>query len=246
MAGQKPDLPWGAEEAEPRLDRAEIVRAALELLDSQGFEAFSMRKLATALDIKSPSLYWHVRDKEELFDLLIDTVIGTCRLPDDEDRPWAERLTALALDLRQVLLGRPAVTRLLPGRTLFGPNGLRLADHIIGTLRRAGFDNRLASYGYLILVYYIVGFATQETAFGKGTEGRARLTQINEQLRGLPAARYPDLVAVADDLVGPPGLTDRFELGLAGILDRLAHEHATTTAAQRPKPRANHRTRPGR
>lgn len=209
-----------------RLDRAEIIRVAIELLDRDGFDAFSMRKLAAALNMKSPSLYWHVRSKDELFDLLIDAVWGKCPLPTDSDANWDERLATLALDLRQVLLAHPAVARLLPGRTPLGPNGLRFADHIVGTLRRAGFDNRLASYGYLLLIFYVVGFATQELAFGKGEDNPTRLREISAYLRSLPENQYPDLVAVADELVGPPGLTDRFQLGLRGILDRLATEHA--------------------
>ncbi|MEV0236508.1 TetR/AcrR family transcriptional regulator C-terminal domain-containing protein [Nonomuraea sp. NPDC050786] len=224
MARQEPDipgLPGGIEEAEPRLDRAQIAQAALDLLDEQGFDAFSMRKLAVALGIKSPSLYWHVRSKDELFDLLIDVVVGKCPLPDDDGRSWEERLVGLGLELRQVLLAHPAATRLLPGRVPFGPNGLRLADHIIGVLRQAGFDNRLSGYGYLLLLFYVVGFAGQEIAFGKGPENHARLGQITGFLRDLPADRYPHLTAVADELTARPGLTHRFELGLVGILGEL-------------------------
>ncbi|GLY74556.1 TetR/AcrR family transcriptional regulator C-terminal domain-containing protein [Actinoallomurus iriomotensis] len=194
----------------------------------QGFDAFSMRKLAVALDVKSPSLYWHVRSKDELFELLIDTVIGRCALTEDDGRDWMDRLVAIGLELRQVLLAHPSMVRLLPGRIPFGPNGLRLADHVIGVLRRAGFDDRLSGYGYLLLMFYVVGFAGQEVAFGKGAANQARLTQVNEFLRGLPADRYPDLVAVADDLTGRPGLTHRFELGLVGICKELAVQAGRT------------------
>lgn len=215
-------FPRGQETAAaPRLDRGEIVRAALELLDRDGFDAFSMRKLAAELNVKSPSLYWHVRGKDELFELLIDTVIGKCPLPDAEGGPWQERLSRLGLDLRQVLLSHPAATRLLPGRLPFGPHGLRLADRVIGILRRSGFDDRMAGYGYLILVFYVVGFAVQEIAFGKGADGGARLAEVGGYLAGLPVEQYPDLVAVADGLLAP-GLTDRFEFGLRNLIDGLA------------------------
>ncbi|MFA1547859.1 TetR/AcrR family transcriptional regulator [Actinomadura chokoriensis] len=207
--------------AAPRLDRAEIVRAALDLLDRDGFDAFSMRRLAVELEVKSPSLYWHVRSKDELFDLLIDTVIGKCPLPAaDEGDSWQRRLSSLGMDLRQVLLSHPAATRLLPGRLPFGPNGLRLADRVIGLLRRSGFDDRMASYGYLVLVFYVIGFAVQEIAFGKGAANGARLAEVGRYLGGLPADRYPDLVAVADELLAPR-LTDRFEFGLQSLIDGL-------------------------
>ncbi|QKG26909.1 TetR/AcrR family transcriptional regulator C-terminal domain-containing protein [Actinomadura verrucosospora] len=208
--------------AAPRLDRAEIVQAALRLLDEDGFDAFSMRRLAAALDIKSPSLYWHVKGKDELFDLLVDTVIGKCPLPeDDAGKPWDERLIEVGLDLRGVLLAHPAATRLLPGRLPFGPNGLRLADRVIGMLRRAGFDDRMAGYGYLLLMFYVTGFAVQEIAFGKGPENGDRLAEVGRYLEGLPADRYPDLVAVAGGLLAPR-LTDRFGFGLRSLVDGLA------------------------
>jgi TetR/AcrR family transcriptional regulator, tetracycline repressor protein len=214
--------------AAPRLDRAEIVRAALRLLDEEGFDAFSMRRLATALDIKSPSLYWHVSGKEELFDLLVDTVIGKCPLPDgDGGEPWDECLIETGLALRRVLLAHPAATRLLPGRLPFGPNGLRLADHVIGLLRRAGFDDRMAGYGYLLLMFYVAGFAVQEIAFGKGPDNGDRLAEVSRYLEDLPADRFPDLVAVAGELLAPR-LTDRFEFGLrslVGGLDEKRRQH---------------------
>ena len=56
---------------------------------------------------------------------------------------------------------------MLTGRIPLGPGGLRLAEHGIGVLRRAGFGNREASYGHVILVFYAIGFATQELAFGQ-------------------------------------------------------------------------------
>ncbi|HEY1176798.1 MAG TPA: TetR family transcriptional regulator [Phytomonospora sp.] len=127
-----------------RLDRAEIVRVALELLDTQGLDTFSMRRLAQALEIKSPSLYWHVRSKEELYDLIIDTVYGKCPLP-DETLAWDARLTELALSLRKVFLDHPAAARLLPGRVPVGPNALRVGDHLIGIMRGAGFDEKYSS-----------------------------------------------------------------------------------------------------
>jgi hypothetical protein len=63
----------------------------------------------------------------------------------------------------------------MPGRLPSGPSGLRLANHVIGILRDAGFSNRLASYGYLLVMTYVIGFAGQETAFGKAPDNPAPL-----------------------------------------------------------------------
>jgi TetR/AcrR family transcriptional regulator, tetracycline repressor protein len=214
--------------AGPRLDRGQIARAAVTLLDKEGASAFSMRKLAQALNVQSPTLYWHFRNKEQLFELVIDELLGECPLPESQEsqQPWDERLLSTGLDLRRVLLAHPAAVQIMPGRVLFGPNGLRLANYIIGVLRDAGFGNRLASYGYLLLMTYVIGFAGQETAFGKGPGNAERLAQVSQYLRDLPPDRYPHLVAVADDLTGRPGMTHRFEVGLTGILTGLDRQRS--------------------
>jgi TetR/AcrR family transcriptional regulator, tetracycline repressor protein len=224
MADTDLGFPRVADPEEPRLNRDQIAQAALVLMDQEG-ATFSMRKLAVALHVQSPSLYWHVRNKEELFDLVVDVVLGQCPLPGDGDsQTWLARLHTLGLDLRRVLLSHPAAVQLLPGRMPFGPNGLRLANHLIGILRDAGFDNRLASYGYLLLMTYVFGFTGQEVAFGKGPDNPAHLAQITDYLSQLPPQTYPHLVAVATDLTARPGLTDRFDVGLTGILTGLARQ----------------------
>jgi TetR/AcrR family tetracycline transcriptional repressor len=227
--------PWPEERAsEPRLSRADIVRAALGLFERDGFESFSMRGLAAELNIKSPSLYWHFRSKEELFDLVVDAVLGECRLPADPE-DWAEGLATAAREIRRVLLANPAATRLLNGRVPLGPNWMRLAEFVIGTLRRAGFGDVLANRCYLVLLYYAVGYVTQEIAFGTGPEARKRLDEIQEYVQGLPPEQYPNLVAVTTAVTdhGPAdrGLDERFELGLRGIIGGFREE---LSAAPRP------------
>lgn len=233
MADPGLGFPRVARQAGTRLDRGQIAQAALTLLDSEGADAFSMRRLAQALGVQMPSLYWHFRNKEQLFEQVIDEVLGECPLPGGQ-RPWDQRLLSTGLDLRRVLLAHPAVVQMMPGHLPFGPNGLRLANHVIGILRDARFGNRLASYGYLLLMTYVIGFTGQETAFGKGPDNPARLAQVSQYLRDLPAGRYPHLVAVADDLTARPGLTHRFEVGLTGILTGLDRERtpASKTTAR--------------
>ncbi|MEU1478322.1 TetR/AcrR family transcriptional regulator C-terminal domain-containing protein [Streptomyces sp. NPDC001668] len=228
-AGQRPRRRaaqnlWGDTPAEPQLNRGEIVRASLDLLADQGYEAFSMRKLATTLDVKNPSLYWHVQSKDDLFDLVADAIVGDCRLPEPGGpEEWSEQLAEVARNFRTAILGHSAATPLLTGRPLLGPHGLRLADHVIGTMRRAGFDDRTAGYGYLLLTYYVIGFVSQETAFGPGEVGEARLQFMQQALSELSDETFPNIAAIRDTLM-ERGLDDRFELGLRGLLKGLAEE----------------------
>jgi TetR/AcrR family tetracycline transcriptional repressor len=188
------------------------------MLDADGFDQFSTRKLAARLGIKSPSLYWHVKGKEQLFALVIDHVVGQCALP-ARSIGWRAQLDAIGHGLRRALIAHPAAPQLLLGRPIFGPNGLRLTDHVIGALRDHGFTDKLASYGYIVFINYVIGFASQETAFGKGPH--QRLDRVESFLATLPADQYPDLTAVAAEFVAGQ-FTARFDLGLSAILDRLA------------------------
>ena len=78
------------------LDRGEVVRVALQLLDELGLDGLTMRRLAQRLGVTAASLYWHVRDKDELLSLLAETI--TAEVPvADPGRPWRDELWRLAL-----------------------------------------------------------------------------------------------------------------------------------------------------
>jgi TetR/AcrR family transcriptional regulator, tetracycline repressor protein len=220
MAHSGSDTRQPGRDAAP-LSRAQLVGASLRLLEETGAEAFSMRRLATELGIKSPSLYWHVKSKEELLDLVADDVLGTCPAPDPHVGDWAEALSAFTRQVRHSILDHPGAAPLLIGRIPLGPNGLRLADSCLGLLRNAGFGEELAADAYMILVFYATGFAVQEIAFGRGPEARARLAQVSTMLGALPAGQYPHLVSAARTFTAPGRLNDRFELGLSDLIQGL-------------------------
>jgi TetR/AcrR family transcriptional regulator, tetracycline repressor protein len=217
------------------LNRAQLVDASLRLLEETGAEAFSMRRLAAELGIKSPSLYWHVKSKEELLDLVADDVLGTCPVPDPHSSDWAGALPEFTRRLRHSILEHPGAAPLLVGRIPLGPNGLRLADSCLGLLKHAGFNDDLAADAYMVLVFYAVGFAAQEITFGRGPEARARLAQMSTMLSALPADRYPHLVSAARSFTAPGRLNDRFEIGLSdlirGLQTRLGTPGSSHTAA---------------
>ena len=119
-----------------------------------------------------------------------------------------------------MLIGHAAGPQLLLGRPIFGPNGLRLADHVIGALRDHGFTDKLAGYGYIVFLNYVVGLRQPGDRVRQGPDGRERLDQVESFLGGPPKDQYPDLTA------------GRFTLGLGAILDRLETEKPRSTAKQ--------------
>jgi TetR/AcrR family tetracycline transcriptional repressor len=145
------------------LDRREVVRVALGLLDELGLEGLTMRALAERLGVKAASLYWHLRDKDQLIDLLVEAINTEVRVPDSR-LPWRQRLEQQAGDWRRVLLKHRDAARLTMGRFVTGPVTLRLVDAALGAVREAGFSDREAAKAAYLISNYVPGFVAEETS----------------------------------------------------------------------------------
>ena len=232
---------WARIEAAPSservpLTRDEIVATAIRLIDEGGIEAFSMRRLGHELDAGATSLYWHVRNKDELEDLIIDDVIGEV-LADYEavvapDADWRERLAEVARALRRVLLRHRHIAPLLGERPTIGPQALDAAETVMGILLDAGFDTRATSLASGALINYASGFAIFESrspgGSGDAPETRELAKAVASYFAQLPADRYPHMKAAARVQITE---TEQFEYGLQRLLDGLSNDLATLSTA---------------
>src|SRR6476660_2008300 len=131
-----PDRP-GRRRREP-ISREAIVTAAIRLLDRDGLDALSMRRLAEELGTGAASLYWHVGSKDGLLDLMFDEMIGEQHIPDPEPERWAEQLKEVAHTMRATILRHRDVLRISIGRIPMGPNALRYSERVLAILRAGG------------------------------------------------------------------------------------------------------------
>ncbi|WP_026411312.1 TetR/AcrR family transcriptional regulator [Actinomadura oligospora] len=115
------------------LDRERIVAAAAALADEGGLEAVSLRKVAARLDVGPMRLYGYVSTKKELFDLMVDEVLGEI-LPEEPPGDWREALRVRAHRTRQAALRHEWLTDLLGGRPTLGPNALALNEATLAAL----------------------------------------------------------------------------------------------------------------
>ncbi|MGK4583932.1 TetR/AcrR family transcriptional regulator [Kitasatospora sp. HPMI-4] len=210
---------------QPGLTREALTRAALRVLEREGIGGLSMRKVAAELGVQAPSLYWHVRNKEELLDLLTDELMAGAEAPPREGQ-WREQFREYCLRYRRHLLDRRDAAKVVAGRLALGPNLLRLMEEQLDRLREAGFSNSDAALVTYLLGAYVQGFVLQEQSPISASEvaGASRsevATSVGDQLRQLPEASFPNLVALADDLTGP-SMEARFSFGLERLLDGLA------------------------
>lgn len=227
-----PDRP-GRRRREP-ISRDAIVSAAIDLLDSGGFEAMSMRALAEKLGTGAASLYWHVGSKDGLLDLVFDAVIGELEIPSPEPERWQEQLREVGRAQRDASLRHPYIVRLSIGRIPMGPNAIRLSERVLAIMRAGGVPPRLAVQGYLLLIAAVNGFTLDETGVGDGegalppqeASGKQEAADLaSSYLASLPAGHFPNLV----ELAGEYALADdneRFELLLDIFVDGLARRAA--------------------
>jgi AcrR family transcriptional regulator len=207
MAGQRPadagtpalwfNPPGDGESGRRSLTRERVVAEALTIIAALGAQALSMRALAASLGVVPGALYRHVRGKEQLYDLILDAVLGEVDCRTDPAAPWAARVTTLAGRLRAVLENHPGTAALLKTRDPLSPASLELAEAFLAPLLAAGLPGREAALAFRLVYDYTLGFALADPT--SPAEQRLRDTATREQLhaffRALPASRFPALAA---------------------------------------------------
>jgi AcrR family transcriptional regulator len=148
------------------LTQEAIVEAALRVLDAEGLEGLTMRRVGEELNTGPASLYWHVGSKDGLLDLLMDHVIGEQTIPDPDPERWREQLKEVARTMRATILRHRDIIRISIGRVPLGPNALRYSERVLAILRAGGVPDRLAVHGYLLLISVVNGFTIDETGQG--------------------------------------------------------------------------------
>lgn len=227
-----PRPPWeraprraGQRRRDPLTQEA-IVDAGLRLLDAEGLDGFSMRRIAQELDTGAASLYWHVGSKDGLLDLIFDRIIGENEVPDPDPDRWQEQLKDVARRMRATIMRHRDVVRVSIGRIPMGPNALVFNERFQAIVRTAGLPGDLAVAGELLMFAVVNGYTIDETGLGGDPPEDAPPpdragTMVRDYLASLPADRFPNLTAHADEFA----LIDRdamFELLIDLYVDGLA------------------------
>ncbi|MBT2228983.1 TetR/AcrR family transcriptional regulator [Nonomuraea sp. NEAU-A123] len=153
---------------QPPLSREQIVSAALELLDAEGIDALSMRKLGIRLSAGATSMYTHVANKDELLELLVDQVYGEVEVPAaDDPAGWRAAITRYAHSLRATVLRHPWIVSVLgeTGVAYLGPNVMRQNEAILAAFEQGGFTLEAADRALNTVVAYVIGISTSEAAW---------------------------------------------------------------------------------
>ncbi|MFC9553580.1 TetR/AcrR family transcriptional regulator [Rhodococcus sp. NPDC056960] len=217
-----------------RLTTERVLITALDIVDAEGVEALSMRRLAQALDREAMTLYRYARNKAALLDGVVELVLSELVIdPDASD--WATELRGLAHNYRNLALAHPHVVPLLVTRPLSTPLALRP----VGTLRpledflellvRTGFAPRDALRAYRLFFGFLQGHILDELQeLVEDPEESEDVLRLG--LHRLPRKRFPQLRGLASELAHYDGealLDDGLDLVLIGLQSRFTTPRAT-------------------
>jgi TetR/AcrR family tetracycline transcriptional repressor len=212
------------------LTRDDIVRTAVRLLDDVGLEGLTLRRLATELGVSAPTLYWHVRHKRELLDLMAEQMIDLDRRSGRprHGQPWWEWLTEQASIQWDGLVAHRDAALVAAGNRPT-PAALPLIEETLGTLVAVGFPPGEALTALLTIGHHVIGCAVEHQA----EAARSREVQRNGPgddgvVRGLDADRYPYITAAARSPADDG--TQTFRYGLDLIVAGLRARHAQLVA----------------
>lgn len=181
-----------------RLTRDAVLTAAVDLVEAQGFESLSMRRLAGALGVEAMSLYNHVRDKEALLDGIAQTVIARMEYPGPSG-DWRADLRELARSYRQLAHRHPRTFALATSRRLTSSDGLPPVEAALSVTRAAGFRGADAVHVLRTALAYLTGALLREVGATTVLGGRL-VDGYADRVADLPPAAFPLVREVAEHL----------------------------------------------
>ena len=201
-----------------RLSRDSVVSAALEIIDREGIDALTMRRVARALDSSPMAIYRHVRDKDQLLVLMLDRLAATVAVPDFDPDPRT-RLHQACRAMRDGLAQYPWVVDVLAQGDLIAPSILWVIEAIVAGFIACGLTEEQAVEGYRAVWQFTVG----ELIIRRGLDRTAALGRppfVVGVLTGVDPQEFPALATVRDKW-RPLRASDNYDVGIGALIDGL-------------------------
>ncbi|MET7467478.1 TetR/AcrR family transcriptional regulator C-terminal domain-containing protein [Micromonospora sp. NPDC005686] len=222
------------------LRKADVVDEALRLLDAEGLDQLTMRRLGAALNVQGGALYRHFPNKEAMLDAMADRIIEGVGAP-LPDVPWTEQIRILGNRLRKALISRRDGARVVAGTFAPGVNTVVGSDLAVQVLCRAGLPPTEAGSATFALFYYVLGHTIEEQAQlrQQPNDGwRSRTERLGVEVSPQYAAALTALTAAAP--------AERFEFGLTVFIAGLCRLPSVRPQQEQPAPSLAAETDPGR
>lgn len=214
------------------LNRERIEQAALRLLDREGLDGFSMRKLGRMLGVEAMSLYHHFPSQAHLLDALVDRLIGS--LPLSTEGTVEERLEAAMRAYRALAQKHPRFFPYLVQHRFNSEPTLRFLEGMLGLFLEAGHPLEVAVPMFRVGGYFLAGCALEENV---EVRSAAQPVSLEEQRE-----RFPRVYAAAPYFAGHRD--EAFELGVRLLVSNLRVDFAGSSGRSgRGTPRSSGRSR---
>jgi AcrR family transcriptional regulator len=200
----------------PSLTQEQVARAALEMLERDGLEGLSMRRLATELGVGTMTLYGYFRTKRELLDAVVDAAAADFA-PPGTNGSFRVRVIAYTLATREWLLRHPSLVRLRGQEAIVRPSAFRVSEHLMAMLLEAGLSPEDAARSFRVLFTYVFGSAL----VSPGEPDDAQRRGVHAALLTLPEDEFPALRTAAPHAADALGGEEQFRYGLELILDGI-------------------------
>ncbi|MEB3965742.1 TetR/AcrR family transcriptional regulator [Streptomyces kunmingensis] len=217
--------PSGTERAEKApITVGRIMSAAFELVESEGFEALTMRRVAAALRTGPASLYAHVRNKAELDELLISDLCARVPVPVPDPERWTEQMLDICRALRDEYLRYPGISRAALAAAPNSLDALRLSEGMLTVLLTAGVAPQPAAWAIDAAFLYVSAYCFEASLRHHAESGVDQRVldrdALAERYRMLPSDTFPSTVAHIYELTSGEE-HERFEFTLRALLGGL-------------------------
>jgi AcrR family transcriptional regulator len=210
------------------LTREQIVTTTIGILDAEGIEALSMRRLGQQLGSAATSMYWHVGSRQNLIALASDQIWSSIELPDIDASGWRAAALLLASGMDDVLTAHRWLAAATTGYFAYGPGMARFQDHSYAIYEAAGFEGTDLDWANSTVFSFVLGAALGEAY---GADMRARLDEdhpggLEDRLRMSEetAGEFPRLRARIEAQRGidrDAARQESFAYGMETVLDGL-------------------------
>lgn len=203
------------------LSRHVIVAQAMELVDSRGLNALSMRNIASLLNVSPGALYPYIDSKENLVHLLIDELWKDLDLSVFENQNWQLATREMAIQMRQIFSQHQDLVKLTLGRIPMGANFALVLEGLISRFHKDGLPAFFAFHAGDLIGLYTAAFVYEEYV-QKGTDspsGEEKVSEFRKFLTELPEQDFPHIHSAVTQPWGEH--LDRYTLGLDVIIAGL-------------------------
>jgi AcrR family transcriptional regulator len=202
-----------------------IIRTAFGIVAREGYEALTMRRVATALETGPSSLYAHVVNKEDLDELLIGRLCAEINLPEADPAAWRQQAISVCAQLRDQYLRYPGISRAAFAVAPSNLDTMRVSEGMLAILLAGGVAPQTAAWAIDSLFLYVNAYSLEVSLVGKQatSEENGWVVSRAELMRRLAALpdTYPQSKRYAAELTAGTG-HDRFDFTIGLMIDGLA------------------------